>query len=105
MAYRVRIAARAEADVEKALGWMLRRSAAAAGRWHAGLLAAVDSLEEQPERCGLAPEAEDLGIELRQLLFGRRRGVYRILFTIAGNVVNVLHIRHATRQPLRPGDL
>jgi hypothetical protein len=68
-------------------------------------LAAVQSLEEQPERCGLAPEAEDLGLALRQLLFGKRQGLWRILFTVEGNTVNVLHLRHAAREPLRPGDL
>jgi hypothetical protein len=39
------------------------------------------------------------------LLFGKRRGVYRILFTMAGNTVNVLHIRHGARAPLKPEDL
>jgi hypothetical protein len=27
-------------------------------------------------------ESEDLGVEIRELLFGKRRGVYRILFRI-----------------------
>jgi plasmid stabilization system protein ParE len=68
-------------------------------------LEAVKSLAEQPERCGFAPEVEELGIELRQLLFGKRRSIYRVLFTVTAQSVNVLHIRHAARQPLRPGDL
>ena len=33
-----------------------------------------------------ADEAADLGMDLRELLYGRRRGVYRILFTIDGSV-------------------
>jgi plasmid stabilization system protein ParE len=105
MAYQVRVTARAERDAEAAIRYLRRHSRATAWRWHAALLEAVRSLEGQPERCGLAPEAEELAIELRQLLFGKRRHVYRLLFTIAGNTVNVLHIRHATRRPLQPGDL
>jgi plasmid stabilization system protein ParE len=80
MAYQVRITARAEQDAENALQYRQRHSGASAARWHAGLLEAVQSLEEQPERCGLAPEAGELGIDLRQLLFGKRRNVY----TVAG---------------------
>jgi hypothetical protein len=37
--------------------------------------------------------------EVRQLLYGRRPHTYRILFTIEGDVVQVLHIRHARRRP------
>jgi plasmid stabilization system protein ParE len=104
MAYHVRIAARAERDAEEAIRYLQQRSRTGAARWHAGLTEALRSLEDQPERCGLAPEAEELGIELRQLLFGKRRGVYRVLFTIDADTVNVLHIRHAAQRPLQPGD-
>lgn len=65
----------------------------------------MQSLEEEPERCPLAAEAENLKVELRELLFGKRRGVYRISFTIEGEVINVLHIRHAARDWLKPEDL
>jgi plasmid stabilization system protein ParE len=104
MAYQVRITARAERDAGEAIRYLQQRSRAAAARWHAGLTEALRSLEEQPERCGSAPEAEELGIGLRQFLFGKRRGVYRVLFTIEGDTVNVLHIRHAAQRPLQPGD-
>jgi hypothetical protein len=33
------------------------------------------------------------------LLYGRRPYTYRILFAIEGDVVQVLHIRHARRRP------
>jgi plasmid stabilization system protein ParE len=105
MSYQVRLAARAEQDAEDILLYLQQQSRIGAARWHASLLAAIDALAEQPERCGLAPEADDLGLPLRQLLFGKRRGVYRLLFTVAGQTVNVLHIRHAARRPLEPGDL
>ncbi len=105
MAHRVRMAARAERDVDEALSRLQPRFPVAAARWHAGLLEAVQSLEEQPERYGLAPEAEELGIELRQLLFGKRRHAYRVLYTVTGETINVLHIRRASRRFLRRGEL
>ena len=42
------------------------------------------------------------GRTVRQLLFGRKRTVYRVYFTIINDVVIVLHIRHgARREPRR----
>jgi hypothetical protein len=69
------------------------------------LLEKLQTLENMPESCPLAAEAEVLGIELRELLFGKRRGVYRILFTVEGDVAKVLHIRRASRDWLKPEDL
>ena len=40
-----------------------------------------------------------------QLLYGRRSGVYRALFTIEERTVHVLHIRHSAQEELRPEDL
>jgi hypothetical protein len=39
------------------------------------------------------------------MLVGRRRNVYRILYTIEGDVVTVHHIRRAARDWLKPGEL
>ena len=69
----------------------------AAARWHRRLLAAVGTLKREPQRCPIAPEAEEIGIELRELLFGKRRGVYRIFFIIAQRTVDILHIRHSAQ--------
>ncbi len=106
MKFQVRISARAERDVDDVLRWFQRERATAAGaRWFAQLLARIDTLEKQPVRCRSADEAADVGIELRELLFGRRRGMYRILFEIQGQVVHILRIRHAARDALIPDDL
>jgi plasmid stabilization system protein ParE len=105
MPYEVRIAARAQTDIEEATAWLVRQSPSAASRWYETLLTSIQTLESNPERCPTAHEAEDLAIDLRQLLFGKRRGVYRILFVIQGNVVNVLHVRHSARDWLRPEDV
>ena len=43
--------------------------------------------------------------EIRQLLYGRRGGVYRVLFTITGRDIRVLHIRHAAREALSAKEL
>jgi len=38
---------------------------------------------------------------LRQMMFG----VYRVLYVVEGNTVNILTVRHGARQLLAPGEL
>jgi len=105
MAFQVIFRPRAEADITAAATWLARHNAAAAARWRIGLFRIVENLEANPNRYPLADEADDLGIELRELLYGRRQGVYRILFTIEGETVNVLRVRHAAQDRLTPDDI
>ena len=77
----------------------------AAQRWYQQLREAIESLTNHPERCPLAPENEYFEEEIRHLLYGRRHGVYRILFTIQEETVFVLAVHHGARQPLQPADL
>jgi hypothetical protein len=48
----------------------------------------------------LAPENVHFTQDIRQLLYGPRNDVYRILFTILGDTVQVLHVRHSAQQHL-----
>jgi plasmid stabilization system protein ParE len=80
-------------------------SPASAARWNNGIFTKINTLSRQPERCPLADEAATLGFDLRVLLYGRGRHVYRILFTIYGNTVNVLRVRHAAQDWLTEDDV
>jgi plasmid stabilization system protein ParE len=106
MAFNVEITRRALREIDQALAWLAGRSPAAAARWHSQLLDAIDTLEANPSRCPLAPEAEwYAGGELRQLLYGKRLGIYRVLFELRGATVYVLCVRHSAQDLLCPGDL
>ncbi len=104
MAYTVRFTARALGEIDSAFAWLSERSPAAV-RWYEQLSRSIQSLEENPKRWGLAPEDEWYEGELRQLLHGKRRGVYRVLFEIRGNTVYVLRVRHSAQELLESGDL
>src|SRR3989442_12450731 len=82
MEYRVELTARALAEADRARDWIAQASPERASRWYQGLLDAIASLSSHPRRCPLDRENADFAEELRQLLYGRRRGVYRVLFTI-----------------------
>ena len=104
MAHSVYITARALREIDAALEWLTQHSLPAAVRWHQQLTEAIRSLENNPERWGLAPESEWYSGELRQLLHGKRRGVYRILFEVRGDTVYVLRVRHGAQALLEPGE-
>jgi len=103
MTFRVEVTAEAERDAEAILEWLFSQHAGDAGiRWFRALEDAIASLAEFPERCPVAPESAVFPFHVRQLLYGRRRNIYRILFTLDGDTVYVLHIRHGARQPVKP---
>ena len=101
MAFRVEISKQAERDAENILDWLLAEHAGKAGAdWFLALDDALASLTEFPERCMIAPESVRFPFEVRQLLYGRKPHIYRILFTVEGSAVKVLHIRHGRRKPI-----
>jgi plasmid stabilization system protein ParE len=101
MAFRVEVTSQAQHDLDDILEWLLLHDAMEAGlQWFEAMQEAIASLAELPRRCALAPENASVPFEMRQLLYGRRPHVYRILFTIEGDVVYILRIRHGRRQRL-----
>ena len=101
MDFRVELSDQAKRDIAAIYDWLQSQQAGDTGeRWFLALRAAIASLASLPSRCRLAPENPDSPVELRQLLYGRTPHVYRILFTIEGDTVHVLHIRHGRRRPV-----
>lgn len=104
MTRQVIIARRAAREIENQYYWLAERSEDQANRWRNALLAAINSLENNPERCPEAPEAE-WHDGLRQLLYGKRRYLHRILFEIREQTVVILRVRHSAQNILGPEDL
>jgi plasmid stabilization system protein ParE len=105
MEFLVEIAEPAERDIEDAYLWFYDASPARADTWYRGLCRAILSLRELPRRCPIAPESQDLDREIRQLLYGRQRLMYRILYEIREDTVFVLRLRHTARARLDPEEL
>jgi plasmid stabilization system protein ParE len=77
-----------------------------AAAWYDGIIKDLESLEQNPLRCAVAPESELFEFELREMLYGSgKRLTHRALFRIDGNSIEVLTIRHHAQRPLEPGDL
>jgi plasmid stabilization system protein ParE len=73
-----------------------------AQEWYQGLIKAIASLREMPRRCSLAREDAFFSQEIRQLLYGRGKMTYRIVFMVLDDLsiptVRILHIRSATQR-------
>jgi plasmid stabilization system protein ParE len=97
MKYKLIMQPSASTDLEEAYRWIAERSPTRAAGWFNRFVEALTSLEKYPERCEIAPESKFVGVKIRQLLYGRRGGIYRALYTIRGREVHILHIRHSAR--------
>jgi plasmid stabilization system protein ParE len=105
MNYRIEISSIAEAEADRAFLRLFQISSPVkASQWYSGLLEAIASLSQMPKRCPLAREHEHFSQEIRQLLYGRGRNSYRVIFTILEgkdvSTVRILHIRHAYQQTI-----
>jgi toxin ParE1/3/4 len=107
MAFRVEFAARAARDLEILY---LEKNAAespAAAHWYNGLEQAVYALGSHPNRCPVIPEARKVKRKFRQLLYGSKPHVYRVIYEVdeRRQEVRVLTIRHRARKRLEASDL
>jgi plasmid stabilization system protein ParE len=100
--FRVIITPEATDGIRRAYEWIKTYSPETVNAWMNGLFRAIQSLDTMPRRASLAFEHEIFDEELRQLLYGKHGQVYRILFTIRDNEVQVLFVRHSAQKPVSP---
>ncbi|MDJ0617700.1 MAG: type II toxin-antitoxin system RelE/ParE family toxin [Calothrix sp. MO_192.B10] len=105
MTLQVEITPIAETQIEQAYFWYRERNPEYADHWFRGLMNAIATLQEKPQRCALAVEHEIFPEEVRQLLYGKSKNVYRVLFTIRSTIVYVLYVRHSAQAPMTVDDL
>jgi plasmid stabilization system protein ParE len=106
MTYHVRILARARQDLEDYIAWIAERSPQGAERWAAAFEAALARLETNPFLSPVASESEDIGEEVRNILFRTRAGrTYRALFVVVDDEVRILRIRGSGTPPVTRDDI
>jgi len=98
--FQIVIQPEAQQAIEEAYFWFGEYSPRKARSWLEGLYKAILSLEQMPSRCSLAFENDFFEEEIRQLIYGKGRNAYRILFTIIDGTVQIIFVRHAAQKPL-----
>ena len=89
--YRVILHPDAELDIESSFKWGCRAwGEENAKLWVRRLRRAIrKQLTLLPLACPIAQESEQLGVSIRHLIIGR----YRVLFTVMGSTVTILHVK------------
>jgi plasmid stabilization system protein ParE len=106
MKYSVVVTEQAAWEIEEAAAWWAReRSAEQAERWYEGIRDSIGRLDEEPLRRPLSAENGDFSYELRELHYGLgSRPTHRAVFTIIGQTVVVLAVRHVAQDRILPWD-
>jgi plasmid stabilization system protein ParE len=96
--YKVILHPDAESDIESSFKWGCRAwGEENAKLWVRKLRRAIEKqLTSLPLACPLAPESEELGIAIRHLILDR----YRVIFTLLGRTVTILHVRGSYIAPI-----
>jgi plasmid stabilization system protein ParE len=105
MAFRVEMTPVAERQIEQAYRWFRERNPEFADKWFRGLMNTIATLQEKPQRFALAVESDIFPEEVRQLMYGKAKALYRVLFTVRGTTVIVLYVRHGNQAPMAETDL
>lgn len=100
MSFNVIVTDEAEDDLKEAARWIAQNSPERATIWYFDITEAIESLQNFPLRCPVAPESKTFASEIRQLLFER----YRILFIVEDETVYILRVRHQAQDTLAPED-
>ena len=105
MTYRVKLQRLAASDLQAYFEYVAQFSRPDAIRWLDRFHAAMQTLDQRPDRCSWARENGLIDVELRELLFGKRPSVFRVIFTIDAETVRILRIQRGQRSPLSRDEL
>jgi plasmid stabilization system protein ParE len=101
MKRKVLLTPQAEQDIRAAYLFIRADAPEAALRWRNGLRRLVRTLSTFSDKHEIAAEAREVGVELRQMLFGS----YRVLYTVEERSVHIHALRHGARRPLLPDEV
>jgi len=99
--YHVIVTPKAADDLRQEHAWLQERNPRAAEDWLAGMRKLILGLALMPTSHTIAPESAAFDVEIRRALYGRFTR-WRVYFTISGETVQVLHVRHGRRSDWQP---
>lgn len=93
-------------DLRETAGWLQATySNRAASQWQVAMWNAFDKLLDHPDRYSVCEEMSLPGVDLRERLVRRYRGiVYRILYSFDDDTVTIHRVRNASQDSLTEDD-
>ena len=92
--YKIDIAPQAAKEIENIYLYIAEDSPNNAARWFFAIYDKIQTLKDFPTRCPLAYENRFYDYEIRHLIFGN----YRVLYRIKEKNIQVLHVKHSAQE-------
>ena len=102
MVFRVIITEPARLDAEEIANYLETQSPGTARDWLPGFLTCSYSLKDSPLRRAMIPEARDLELPYRPILYRSHRIIYRAFEDQMA--VRIVRVYHQSRKPLESAD-
>lgn len=100
MEFQVRLTRYSEQQIEAIYLWLKERNPEYADQWFRGLMNLIATLQDKPRRCPLIKENHSTSEEIRQILYGKSRNKYRVIFAIRENTVHIIYVRHSAQSSI-----
>ncbi|PZU96482.1 MAG: type II toxin-antitoxin system RelE/ParE family toxin [Pseudanabaena sp.] len=100
MEFQVKLTRSSEQQIESIYLWIKERNPEYADQWFRGLMNLIATLQDKPRRCLLIKENHSTSEEIRQILYGKSRNKYRVVFAIREDTVHILYIRHSAQSSI-----
>ena len=100
MEFQVRLTRSSEQQIEAIYLWLKDRNPEYADQWFRGLMNLIATLQDKPRRCPLVKENHSISEEIRQILYGKSRNKYRVIFAIRENTVHIIYVRHSAQSSI-----
>ena len=91
--FRVEITHSAERDAIRIYEHIERSAPERAAKWFVEVERQMRTLSQLPRRCPVIPEADDIGVEYRHLIWGN----YRTIFRVERDTVVVVRVIHGAQ--------
>jgi plasmid stabilization system protein ParE len=100
MEFQVRLTRSSEQQIESIYLWLKERNPEYADQWFRGLMNLIATLQDKPRRCPLIKENHSTPEEIRQILYGKSRNKYRVIFAIREDTVHIIYVRHSAQSSI-----
>ncbi len=100
MEFQVRLTRSSEQQIEAIYLWLKDRNPEYADQWFRGLMNLIATLQDKPRRCPLVKENHSTSEEIRQILYGKSRNKYRVIFAIREDTVHIIYVRHSAQSSI-----
>ena len=92
--YKINIAPEAAKEIEDIYLYIAEDSPDNATSWYFAIYDKIQTLKAFPSRCPIAFEDRYYDYEIRHLIFGN----YRVLYRIQDRTVQILHVKHGAQE-------